>query len=308
MYKRTMLSFMFVICALLLLAPPTLAGGWAVITVDELPKEVYANETLRLGFVVWGHGQTPTHQAFEDALKPVLLAWNEETGEEIQAIAQPDEPVGHFTVEVVFPSAGSWQWEIDVYPLAGKMKYEPLTVLEGSLAATEGAEGELSTYLPLRGLLGSTGVLLLLVALGVVQGQRWRVTVALVGMMIVLASVLSSPLATSEGYAVSTASVATVAEVDEAEYGKALFLAKGCATCHYHPSIIREEKYMTAMLKTPPVTMHLHDDAYLRGWLRNPKAIRPSTYMPNLNLSEDEISALIAFLHREAKDGEDLGN
>ena len=57
--KRTI----FVIGLTLLLAMaftvPALAGGWAVITLDELPGQVEANQPLEIGFMVRQHGVTP---------------------------------------------------------------------------------------------------------------------------------------------------------------------------------------------------------------------------------------------------------
>ncbi len=38
---------------------------------------------------------------------------------------------------------------------------------------------------------------------------------------------------------------------------------------------------------------------YLRHWLEDPKAIRPSTFMPNLRLDDAEINALLRFLLTE---------
>ena len=38
------------------------------------------------------------------------------------------------------------------------------------------------------------------------------------------------------------------------------------------------------------------DPEFVRQWLRDPGAVRPGTEMPNLNLSDEETEALIAFL------------
>ncbi|MGB0389757.1 MAG: hypothetical protein ACPGWR_33470, partial [Ardenticatenaceae bacterium] len=185
--------------------------------------------------------------------EPVLLAWNEETGEKVQAIVKPDEPEGHFTVEIVFPTAGIWQWESGPKPLG--MKYEPLTVLDppvlrhfDKLSASQAQEplaGGLTTSFPLPGFLGGTGILFLLAAAFLAHKQRGYVALALFGVMMLLASLVSSPLATSNEEA-SSSSDAPVATVADAEYGKALFLAKGCATCHSHPSVtIKGGEYLT---------------------------------------------------------------
>jgi cytochrome c2 len=77
-----------------------------------------------------------------------------------------------------------------------------------------------------------------------------------------------------------------------AETGKALFVAKGCSTCHYHADAPKSELGDFA----PDLTnINLPVD-YLRRWLADPKAIKPEAYMPNLGLSPSEIEALIAFL------------
>jgi hypothetical protein len=99
---------------LLLVVPSALAGGWAVVTLDELPAEVRQGTSLRLGFMVRQHGQTATNQ-----VKPYLEARNTETGEVFRAEGRQEGPVGHFVVEVTFPSAGSWEWAIVPAPFEG---------------------------------------------------------------------------------------------------------------------------------------------------------------------------------------------
>jgi len=42
--------------ALFLLVPTTLAGGWAVVTLDELPAQVVAEKSVTIGFMVRQHG------------------------------------------------------------------------------------------------------------------------------------------------------------------------------------------------------------------------------------------------------------
>jgi len=75
MIRRSILSCAVVVAALLALAAPALAGGWAVITLDSLPKEVRAGQPLHLGFVIRQHGRTPVNTDWDGhALKPVLTA------------------------------------------------------------------------------------------------------------------------------------------------------------------------------------------------------------------------------------------
>lgn len=87
----------------------------------------------------------------------------------------------------------------------------------------------------------------------------------------------------------------------DAAYGKALFQAKGCATCHQHSAIAGSRTYFGGPVGTPPdLSNYTADPAYLRSWLRDPKAVKPTTTMPNLGLGDDEIASLIAFLKSSA--------
>lgn len=79
---------------------------------------------------------------------------------------------------------------------------------------------------------------------------------------------------------------------DLAETGKALFVAKGCNMCHTHA---RAPASTLGGIGPNLTDLNLPAD-YLRRWLANPQAIRPATQMPNLDLSGDEIEALVAFL------------
>ncbi len=82
----------------------------------------------------------------------------------------------------------------------------------------------------------------------------------------------------------------------DAAAGKALFAAKGCATCH-----VNQRADLPAQRccpgAGPDLTSYRNDPAYLRRWLADPAAVKPSAEMPNLNLSPAEIEALIAFLN-----------
>jgi cytochrome c2 len=79
-----------------------------------------------------------------------------------------------------------------------------------------------------------------------------------------------------------------------AEQGQALFLAKGCPTCHRHDIAVKNVDFSTEV--GPNLTYYEPDPDFVREWLRDPSAVRPGTQMPNLNLTEEEIEALVAFL------------
>ena len=75
MVRRSIFAFVVAILAMLALVAPALAGGWAVVTLDSLPREVHAGERLQVGFMVRQHGKTPTNKDLDGKpLKPVLSA------------------------------------------------------------------------------------------------------------------------------------------------------------------------------------------------------------------------------------------
>ncbi len=127
--------------ALLLLISPALAGGFAVITLDELPREVRAGETIQIALMLRAHGHTPV-----DGVHVTLEAVHQATGARIEAVGQQHGVPGHYVIDVVFPTDGEWAWTIAGY---GPESYLPLlTVLPatGSLAASSLP----GTTLPLR--------------------------------------------------------------------------------------------------------------------------------------------------------------
>jgi cytochrome c2 len=79
------------------------------------------------------------------------------------------------------------------------------------------------------------------------------------------------------------------------EIGRDLFIAKGCLTCHVNDRI--EPRYISFSSQIGPnLTEYPTTAEYLRVWLKDPTSLKPATQMPNLELAEDEIEALIAFL------------
>lgn len=116
------------------------------------------------------------------------------------------------------------------------------------------------------------------------------ITLALFGLLLLIISFAPWQLDTASGIE-SEAPAATRAE--KVSEGRALFLAKGCVTCHRHDDAASPSSSIEI---GPALTNYEPDEAFVRRWLRDPQAIRPTTMMPNLELSESEIEALIAFL------------
>lgn len=81
------------------------------------------------------------------------------------------------------------------------------------------------------------------------------------------------------------------------ERGQRLFVAKGCVTCHENARVAGSGIYKVG----PALTDKRFEPNYLRKFLADP-SIKPPTAqerMPDLNLSDAEIAALVAFLNGE---------
>jgi cytochrome c oxidase subunit 2 len=86
----------------------------------------------------------------------------------------------------------------------------------------------------------------------------------------------------------------------EATAGAALFRAKGCASCHTVEGYSAGElgPNLTHLQQRETFAGAIFDlnEKNLRAWLRDPPAEKPGSLMPNLELTEEEITDLIAYL------------
>jgi hypothetical protein len=144
MVRRSIFGLVAAAIAILALAAPALAGGWAVVTLDSLPREVRAGESFQLGFMVLQHGKTPTNMDLNGRpLQPIVTAIKQ-GGESIRAEARQQGPTGHYLVDLTFPSDGVWDWQIKLptYYVQSSASgqegdaaiFAPLTVLPASAA------------------------------------------------------------------------------------------------------------------------------------------------------------------------------
>ena len=87
----------------------------------------------------------------------------------------------------------------------------------------------------------------------------------------------------------------------DAAQGSALFRQKGCASCHTVAGFAKGNvgPDLTHLMQRETFAGAIFDmsDENLRKWLRDPPAEKPGSLMPNLQLTEDEISKLIAYLN-----------
>jgi cytochrome c oxidase subunit II len=86
----------------------------------------------------------------------------------------------------------------------------------------------------------------------------------------------------------------------EASEGAGLFRQKGCASCHtvngYSAGQLGPDLTHLKQRKVFAGATFDLNDQNLRVWLRDPPGEKPGSLMPNLELSEDEITKLIAYL------------
>ena len=86
----------------------------------------------------------------------------------------------------------------------------------------------------------------------------------------------------------------------DAVAGQGLFRAKGCASCHaikgFAAGAVGPDLTHLQQRKVFAGALFELNEKNLRRWLRNPPGEKPGSIMPNLNLTEEEITSLIAYL------------
>jgi hypothetical protein len=168
MFPRFRLSIVITLLLSLMFAVPVFAGGWAVITLDELPTDVVAGEPITVSFTVLQHGKTPLA-----GLDPTITA-KSANSESFVVLAKEEGKTGHYTATLTFPTEGAWQWSIQAFTMDQPMPM--LNVAVGTVssvtepvATTEPAASSLSWLWIVRMLALAVGVIgLLIVIIGMV--------------------------------------------------------------------------------------------------------------------------------------------
>src|SRR5215208_4921510 len=115
MSSRFSISLGLALLMVLVFVSPAFAGGWAVITLDELPMDVVAGQPLQIGFTVRQHGVTRL-----DGLDPTILA-RLPFEEQLTVHAKPEGEQGHYTATLTFPKEGNWEWSIQAFTMEQEM-------------------------------------------------------------------------------------------------------------------------------------------------------------------------------------------
>ena len=210
---------------------PVFAGGWAVITLDEIPVDIVAGEPITIGFTVLQHGQTPMND-----LAPTITA-NLYKDQEFTVTAEHDGEPGHYTATLTFPTEGTWDWSIHAFTMEQEMPSlsvaAPLVVEVGQTFV----ESEpLAAPMPILSL-----VRLSVLGVGVIglifvfrRRSRFAMVLTVACLLVGIGSFVAAP-AVPKAEAQSEASNEPVREassISQAERGQQLFVTKGCVTCH----------------------------------------------------------------------------
>lgn len=262
------------------------AGGWAMLTLESWPENVVAGEPFTVRYALRQHGNH-----LISGVEGKVTAVHTETGERLQFAVTDAGDAGYYAATLLLPTAGEWGWHIESF---GRFEMPPLQTGTAVPTAAATPMALLAKPMWFPWLLGLMGVVVMGTAVGLWRRQQTRFApvAALLGVTLCLAGFVVTPVV---GTGASETAVPPTAEL-----GEILFVAKGCATCHQHDGVAYNgiRTYMG-----PNLTDHQVGAEFLRLWLRDPAQVRPQTLMPNLELSDREIEALIVFLSGDGETG-----
>ncbi|TMC46968.1 MAG: hypothetical protein E6J26_11775 [Chloroflexi bacterium] len=107
------LSYALAVVGLTLVLTTSLsnAGGWAVVTLDQVPGGVMANQPFGVSFAVRQHGRT-----LLGGLSPKITLNYSEAGSSTVIYARPvSDKTGWYQAAIILPKPGAWTWSIDAF-------------------------------------------------------------------------------------------------------------------------------------------------------------------------------------------------
>ena len=295
MLSRFRSALLLVTIFTLAFAIPVFAGGWAVISLDELPVGVVAGEPYTIGFTVLQHGKTPMTD-----LAPTITA-RIANDEVLTFFAEPEGKPGHYTAALTFPKDGDWEWSIQAFTMDLKMPALSVAAAGTASANQPVAKSEtqfasVSPWLIVR----VVAFALALVGLVMVFRRRNRKSVVLTGLCLLIgitSFMMESTIPQVEAQGKSISDGMVDPSIPQVELGRQLFIAKGCITCHVNSKATRDSEYWTIEMGAPNLSNFSASPEILFLRLKDPAAAKSDTKMPDLGLKKTEIEALIAFIN-----------
>jgi hypothetical protein len=296
MHTRFRIALGLALVLSLIMTIPAFAGGWAVITLDELPMNVVAGEPLTVGFTVLQHGKTPL-----DGLEPTVTA-NLYKEEFFEVEAEPSGKPGHYTATLTFPKEGEWRWYINAFSMEQLM---PVLSVAAPVASASNepvikSEPAIATLSPLP-IVRLSALVVGLAGLAFAFRRRSRFAAALtvVCLLVGIGSFMTVPAVPAvEAQSKSSSDVVSGASISQVELGRQLFVAKGCITCHANNKAARAAEYWV-IDAGPNLSDFSASPEALFIRLKDPSSAKSDTQMPNLELTKVEIEALIAFINSD---------
>ena len=299
MKSKFRISVVLALALTLAVVVPAFAGGWAVITLDELPAGVIAGEPFTVGFMVLQHGRTPMTD-----LDPTILI-ESPAGEKSVVLAKPEGEPGHYAATLNFPTEGNWNWTIQAFTMEQKMPALSVTAPTVASAnvpvmkADVAKESSTSPIIIVRWLALGIGLVGLIIAF--LRKSRLAIVLTALCLTVGVGSFVTAPAVPAvEAESASPAKVVSDTSISQVELGQQLFVAKGCITCHMNAKVPNSSDYWTINMEGATNTNLTNFSAspeILRIRLKNPQDAKSDTQMPNLGLSDAEIEALIAFIN-----------
>jgi len=295
MFSKIRISLVLVLFVSVVFSIPVFAGGWAIITLDEVPTDVVAGEPLTIGFMVLQHGQTPMTD-----IEPVVTATLSQ-GEQFTVKAEPEGEPGHYTTTLIFPKEGDWSWSIQAFTMN-----QPMPMLRVSAPVAKASSRTEAVSNPTNVPISPLVVLrVATLGLGIVsliyifrRKSRFAVALAVTCLLIGIGTfVTESTVPAVEAQSEPSLKMENGNLISQAEMGEQLFIAKGCVTCHINDKISLLPGYQAISAGAPNLTDFSASPETLRMRLKDPTSVNPDTWMPNLKLSDTEIEALIAFIN-----------
>jgi len=294
MFSKTKIAIGFALLLALIFTIPVFAGGWAVITLDELPTNVTAGEEFTIGFTVLQHGKTP-----RTGLTPIITATLLKDEQVVFTAKESGKP-GHYTATLTLPKEGEWNWSIQAFI---DQKMPTLSVAAPKVAIITEPESvtETTTQTSISPTLVISVVTLVIgfVSLFFAFQRKSRVAATITALCLMLGFAISlagTSVPVVEAQSESSSIESSASSLSQVELGKNLFIAKGCITCHINTKAARRSEHLTVEAG-PDLSNFSAAPEILEMRLKDPTSVKSDAQMPQLNLSSDEIQALIAFIN-----------
>jgi hypothetical protein len=161
--RRVLVALPFAL--VLLIAPAAHAGGWATVGLSSTPSGTEPGKPWPVEITVLQHGVTPL-----EGVEPEVIITSGDARETFAAT--PTGKPGVYRAEVVFPTAGRWDYAVDDGFISDQVHTFPAVQIHAGTSAPAPAAGDEGGG-PSMGLL-VPGVLLLLAAAAVFAVGRRR--------------------------------------------------------------------------------------------------------------------------------------